>query len=171
MNINNSYYFDYSSNASRFNTPTTTNPSNRYSDSSNTPISKVGGKSDDKMKVGPAECQTCRERKYQDVSNDPGVSFKSPGHIDPSASASAVMSHEMEHVTNETAKARKENREVVSQSVSLQTAVCPECGKAYVSGGETTTVIRTRNKNSSSLENQSQELMNKYFGTKIDTRV
>ena len=25
-----------------------------------------------------AECQTCKERKYQDGSNDPGVSFKTP---------------------------------------------------------------------------------------------
>ena len=28
---------------------------------------------------GQIECQTCQERKYQDGSDDPGVSFKAPG--------------------------------------------------------------------------------------------
>lgn len=36
-----------------------------------------------------AECQTCKERKYQDGSNDPGVSFKTPASISPERAASA----------------------------------------------------------------------------------
>jgi len=31
---------------------------------------------------------------------------------------------------------------VVSQTVQINTAVCPECGRRYVSGGKTTTVTR-----------------------------
>lgn len=88
------------------------------------------------------ECQTCKERKYQDGSNDPGVSFKTPTNIAPEQAASAVRSHEQEHVAREQAKAQRENREVVSQSVTYHTAICPECGKVYVSGGTTRTSTR-----------------------------
>lgn len=86
------------------------------------------------------ECQTCKERKYQDGSDDPGVSFKTPTNIDPDQAPSAVRGHEMEHVYREQAKASREGRKVVSQSVTYHTAICPECGRAYVSGGTTRTV-------------------------------
>ena len=88
------------------------------------------------------ECQTCKERKYQDGSNDPGVSFKTPTNIAPEQAASAVRGHEQEHVAREQAKAQREDREVVSQSVTYHTAICPECGKVYVSGGTTRTSTR-----------------------------
>jgi len=94
-------------------------------------------------------CQTCKQRKYKDQSNDSGVSFKSPGHIAPGASASVVMSHEQEHVSNEQANARAEERRVVSQSVVLHYSVCPECQKSYVSGGTTRTVTAADNRKSS----------------------
>lgn len=90
-------------------------------------------------RTGQIECQTCKERKYQDGSNDPGVSFKAPGHISPESAGAVVMAHEQEHVAHEQANASKEGGKVVSQSVRLFTAVCPECGKVYVSGGETRT--------------------------------
>jgi len=93
-------------------------------------------------KTGAVECQTCRERKYRDISNDAGVSFKAPGHIPPGISASTVRSHEFEHVRNEYAKAARQDRKIVSQSVSLKTGVCPECGRVYISGGETRTVTK-----------------------------
>lgn len=86
-----------------------------------------------------AECQTCKERKYQDGSDDPGVSYQTPTHIAPEQAAQAVMGHEMEHVVREQAKALREDREVISQSVTVHTAVCPECGRVYVSGGTTRT--------------------------------
>ena len=93
---------------------------------------------------GQIECQTCKERTYQDGSNDPGVSFKAPGHISPESSGAVVMAHEQEHVGNEQANAKKDGSRVVSQSVRLFSAVCPECGKVYVSGGETrTTTVST----------------------------
>lgn len=88
------------------------------------------------------ECQTCKERKYQDQSDDPGVSYQTPTNIAPEQAAAAVRGHEQEHVVREQAKAKQEDREVVSQSVSLHTAICPECGKVYVSGGTTRTTTR-----------------------------
>ena len=88
------------------------------------------------------ECQTCKERKYQDGSDDPGVSFKTPTNIAPEQAASAVRGHENEHVVREQAKARREDRKVVSQSVTYHTDICPECGKTYVSGGTTRTVTK-----------------------------
>jgi hypothetical protein len=90
--------------------------------------------------IGAVECQTCKSRKYQDGSNDPGVSFKTPGHIDPGNSSSVVRGHEQEHVSHERSKALSEDRKVVSQTVRLFTSVCPECGRVYVSGGVTRTV-------------------------------
>ena len=89
------------------------------------------------------ECQTCKERKYQDGSNDPGVSFKTPTNIAPEQAAVTVRGHEQEHVVREQAEAQRENREVVSQSVTYHTAICPECGKTYVSGGTTRTTTRS----------------------------
>lgn len=88
------------------------------------------------------KCQTCEERKYQDGSNDPGVSFKTPTNIAPEQAGAAVRGHEQEHVVREQAKAQREGREVVSQSVTYHTAICPECGKVYVSGGTTRTSTR-----------------------------
>lgn len=85
------------------------------------------------------ECQTCKERKYQDGSDDAGVSYKTPTRIAPEQAATAVRGHEMEHVVRERAAAAREDRRVVSQSVTMHTAICPECGTVYVSGGTTRT--------------------------------
>ena len=102
------------------------------------------------------ECQTCKERKYQDGSNDPGVSFKTPTNIAPEAAASAVRGHEQEHVSREQSKAQQQGREVVSQSVTIHTAICPECGKVYVSGGTTRTTTRAE-KTAQMYQQQGQE--------------
>jgi len=91
-------------------------------------------------------CQTCKNRKYVDESNDPSVSYQTPTHISPEQSAGKVMSHEREHVSNEQSKAQQKDRVVVSQTVSLSTAICPECGKMYISGGVTRTVTADSNK-------------------------
>ena len=85
-------------------------------------------------------CQTCAKRKYQDASDDPGVSFQTPTRVNPGQAASAVRGHEQEHVVREQAKAAREDRRVVSQSVTLHTDICPECGRVYISGGVTRTV-------------------------------
>lgn len=88
------------------------------------------------------ECQTCEKRKYQDGSDDMGVSYQTPTNIKPEQAASAVRGHEMEHVYREQAKAEREDRKVVSQTVTMHTEICPECGTAYVSGGTTRTVTK-----------------------------
>ncbi|MGE5473556.1 MAG: hypothetical protein ACM3UU_04965 [Ignavibacteriales bacterium] len=116
--------------------------------------------------LGVTECKTCSQRKYMDKSNDASVSFQAPTHVDPNLAGSKVMSHEQEHVVNEQAKAQEEGREVVSQTVQIFTDVCPECGKRYVSGGNTKTVTKAKSNNS--IE---KELNNKYFGEKIDVKV
>lgn len=124
-------------------------------------------------KTGKVECQTCSERKYQDVSNDPGVSFKTPAQIAPQNAGAAVMSHEQEHVRHETAKASKENREVVSQSVTIHTSICPECGTSYVSGGTTRTVTKADNddkKKDFFITNYNNAIA-KNFGLIFDVRV
>ncbi len=93
---------------------------------------------------GATECQTCENRKYQDGSNEM-VSFKSAQHISPMASASRVRAHEQEHVSNAFSKAEQNNGKVIQASVTLKTAVCPECGRTYVAGGQTTTKIKYSN--------------------------
>lgn len=90
------------------------------------------------------ECQTCKNRKYQDGS-DEMVSFKSAAHVSPQAAAGRVRAHEGEHVSNAYDKAAQKNGTVVYASVSIHTSVCPECGKTYVSGGTTNTAIRYPN--------------------------
>ncbi len=87
------------------------------------------------------ECETCANRKYQDGSDDPGVSFKTASKVSGNAEA-AVRSHEQEHVSRNRAKAEREGSEIVYQSVIIKHAICPECGTTYVSGGETTTVTQ-----------------------------
>lgn len=92
-----------------------------------------------------AKCETCEKRKYQDGSDDPGVSFKTAQHVDPDMAQSAVRGHEQEHVTRERAEAEREGRKVVSQTVTYHTGICPECGRFYIEGGTTHTVTAADN--------------------------
>ena len=94
-------------------------------------------------------CATCDSRRYQDVSNDSSVSFQTPTNIAPEQAAAMVSAHENEHVSNEQANAERDGRRVVSQTVTLSSAICPECGRPYISGGVTNTV--TANDNSKEL--------------------
>ena len=103
------------------------------------------------------ECQTCEERKYQDGSDDMGVSYQTPTNIKPEQAASAVRGHEMEHVYREQAKADREGRKVVSQSVTMHTEICPECGKSFVSGGTTRTVTKAETDNAAQQEDRQNE--------------
>lgn len=122
-------------------------------------------------KSSPAECETCKNRKYQDGS-DEMVSFKTAQHISPDASASAVRSHEQEHVSNAYTKAEQNNGKVVSCSVAIHTAVCPECGRTYISGGDTTTQIKYYNEeNPYQQDMKSSDAANKYSGANIDLAV
>ncbi len=100
------------------------------------------------------ECQTCKERKYQDGSDDSSVSYQTPTHIDADYAPAAVRGHELEHVAHEQAKAQREDRKVVSQTVTLHTDICPECGRVYVSGGTTRTVTKADNTEAPAREEQ-----------------
>lgn len=128
---------------------------------------------DDQIKTGhkssPSECKTCKSRKYQDGSNETDVSFKAPGHISPQASAGTVRAHEQQHVSNAYQKAAKGDGKVISATVSLHTAICPECGTAYVAGGETRTAISySAKKPNPYKENQKAlDAMNK-IGSNVD---
>ena len=84
-------------------------------------------------------CLTCESRRYVDQSDDASVSFQTPTKISPNAAGAAVAAHEQEHVRNEQARANRDDREIVSQTVTLTYDTCPECGKIYVSGGTTKT--------------------------------
>lgn len=110
-------------------------------------VAKIGQTSGKKVgKTDPSyECQTCENRKYQDGSNEHDVSFKSAAKVAPEAAASAVRSHEQMHVKNAYQKAEQDNGKVISANVTIHTSICPECGKTYVSGGTTRTMIKYGN--------------------------
>lgn len=109
-------------------------------------------------KVEKGECQTCKNRKYVDGSNESDVSFKTPSHIAPERSGAAVMAHEREHVANAIAEGSKPNKQLVSSSVTLHTAVCPECGRVYVAGGVTHTTMRTTQPSSNPYEQRQRDM-------------
>lgn len=121
-------------------------------------------------KTGAIECETCKNRRYQDGSDEADVSFKSPGHISPGNSAARVMSHEQEHVANAYEKAEKKNGRVVAANVKLQTAVCPECGRSYVAGGQTSTMIKYNESNPYGRAAKSQDAV-RLIGRKINYAV
>ena len=119
---------------------------------------------------GTEECQTCKNRKYQDGS-DEMVSFKSAAHINPAAAASVVRAHEQEHVTNAYNKAATGNGKVINASVSLKTAICPECGRTYVAGGTTNTQIKYYNEENPYQQDLKSADRTKYSGMNIDYAV
>lgn len=136
------------------------------------PDGAEGAGQSDRVKGGykssPADCQTCKERKYQDGSNEADVSFKAPGHISPESSASTVMAHEKQHVSNAYQKAAEKQGQVVACRVSLQTAICPECGTAYVSGGTTSTSISYPDESNPYQKNKKAQDAIRLTGANID---
>ena len=118
----------------------------------------------------PAECQTCKQRKYQDGS-DENVSFKSPTHISPNSAGAAVRAHEGEHVSNAYSKAAKDGGKVMQASVAIHTAVCPECGRTYVSGGTTHTQIKYYNEENPYQKDLKSADRTKYSGNNVDYTV
>lgn len=89
------------------------------------------------------ECETCNSRRYQDDSLDGGVSFQEATHIHPNEAASEVFGHEREHQGRERRFAEEDGREVILNEIRVHTSVCPDCGRVYVSGGETRTITRS----------------------------
>ena len=116
----------------------------------------------------PEDCETCKNRKYQDGSDESDVSFQTPQHIDPSAAGAAVRAHEHEHVVNAYEKAEENNGKVLSVGVSIHTAVCPECGRVYVAGGLTTTRIAYPQDDQ---KDNPYDQQKKAFGTMLNTGI
>jgi hypothetical protein len=58
-----------------------------------------------------------------------------------------VSAHEGEHVSNAVKKGSRPGAQLISASVQLKMAVCPECGTPYISGGKTRTTIKYQEKN------------------------
>ena len=133
---------------------------------------KTSANPDDQIKAGhkssPSECETCKSRKYQDGSNETDVSFKAPGHISPQASAGTVRAHEQQHVSNAYQEASEGNGKVISATVSLRTEICPECGPAYVAGGETRTTIAYSGEKNPYQENKKALDAMKNIGSNVD---
>lgn len=111
------------------------------------PVQKAQGTDAVQKPNKKTECQTCKRRKYVDGSNEGNVSFKTPGHIAPEASGATVMAHEQEHVANARKEGNEPDKRLISATVSLQLAVCPECGRTYVAGGTTRTTMATYSEN------------------------
>lgn len=116
------------------------------------------------------ECQTCKNRKYKDGS-DEMVSFKTPTHISPQSAAAAVRAHEQEHVSNAYSDAATKNGKVISASVSIHTAICPECGRTYISGGTTHTQIKYYNEDNPYQKGLKSADRAKYSGMNLDYAV
>ena len=136
----------YNHGAYHFSGTTANSTSANSTSNANAPVSVEGAQSSQSelmalKRAGAVECATCASRTYQDGS-DENVSYKSASHIDPSSSGAKVMAHEQEHVSNAYTKAAKGGGQVVSASVTLKSATCPECGRSYVSGGVTNTTIK-----------------------------
>lgn len=121
-------------------------------------------------KADNEECQTCKNRKYQDGSNE-NVSFKAAAHVSPEAAGGAVRAHEGEHVANAYSKAAKEGGKVLQASVAIHTAVCPECGRTYISGGETTTKIKYGNEKNPYVQNMKKGDNGLLSGMNLDAGV
>lgn len=119
---------------------------------------------------GAVECKTCKSRQYQDGSNESDVSFKAPGHISPQSSVSMVRAHEQQHVSNAYQKEAGGAR-VISASVSIKMAVCPECGRSYAAGGETRTAIKYNEDNPYGKNNKSRDAASGAIGSNFDEAV
>ena len=94
--------------------------------------------------------------------------LKNAAHISPEAASSAVRAHEGQHVSNAYHKAATQNGEVVSASVRVQTSVCPECGRSYISGGVTDTQIRYYNESNPYQQDLKQTDGIKLRGANVD---
>lgn len=121
----------------------------------------------DNRKADGTECQTCKNRKYQDGS-DEMVSFKTAQHMSPESAAVRVRAHEQEHVSNAYSKAAQAKGKVIRASVSIHMSICPECGRSYVSGGTTNTQIKYYNEENPYQKDLKAADHEKYAGMNTD---
>lgn len=121
-------------------------------------------------KSSPAECKACKERKYKDGSDESNVSFKAAQHVSPESAGAAVRAHESQHVSNAYKKAAEGGGKVMQASVAIHTAICPECGRSYVSGGTTTTKIKYGNEDNPYVKNMKNADQGLLSGMNFDVR-
>lgn len=91
---------------------------------------------DDTQRLGKGE-----RRTYQDVSGDPGVSFKQPTKLTSGQAEVLVRFHERQHLRRDTEEAAAHGRKVVYAYTAVQYRTDPATGKRYIKGGKT--VIKT----------------------------
>ena len=65
----------------------------------------------------------------------------------------------------------EKNGKVLQASVTLHTAICPECGRAYVSGGETRTAIQYKNESNPYQKNLKSMQADAFRGANVDLAV
>jgi len=83
------------------------------------------------------ECKLCQGRQYI-CSNGETSDGKAP-IIPGRQSELRIQHHEAQHLHQARIKATSEGKVVISQYISLQHAICPECGGSYVSHGQAVT--------------------------------
>ncbi len=167
-------FFPYSSNSDSVKTSQDSDAANELSGVSQTEGVDADKTDPDKKpgrKSSPQDCETCKNRKYQDGSDECDVSFQTAQHIDPSAAGAKVRAHEQEHVVNAYEKAEKEGGKVLSVGVAIHTAVCPECGRVYVDGGVTKSVIAspTDKDDNKDKDQNPYDKQKAFFGSLINT--
>lgn len=158
-------YGSYSSYTGSIGGSTSMNATDQVNGSANPDEVKKPGR-----KSSPEDCETCKNRKYQDGS-DEMVSFKSAQHVAPESAGAAVRGHEQEHVSNAYKKAAEKGGQVINASVSIQTAICPECGRSYVAGGTTNTQIKYKNEENPYQKSLKSSDQAKYKGMHLDLAV
>ena len=87
----------------------------------------------------PTGCSACEGRRYVDRSSDSSVSYQTPTNLNPRTAAADIAAHEREHVNNERARADRNDRKIIDQTVTIHYSTCPECNTIYPSGGTTRT--------------------------------
>ena len=105
-------------------------------------------------------CSTCESRRYVDQSNDSSVSYQTPTNLNPRTAAADIAAHEREHVNNERAKAYRNDREIVDQTVTIHYSTCSECNTMYPSGGTTRTTTISSSDDEQGLSMNGEDVQN-----------
>ena len=71
-------------------------------------------------------------------------------------------------MSNAFKKAAKGGGKVLAANVTLQTAICPECGRSYVSGGQTATKIQYSNEENPYVKNRKAIDAASLIGNNVD---